>query len=679
MQITRVRSLLGVLGLMACQPTPVIQDPIQLVRQQAGVDIAQMDTSVSPREDFYRYANGAWLNRIEIPKDKARIGAFMELNDRVELSLKAIMMDVEGQKDIVSGSPAQRLRDLYRSYLDEATRDRLGLQPLVADWRTIDAVQTRAQFFTLLGYGIRNDWSGFLEVGVEVDKKDSDRYAAYLSQGGLGLPDRDYYLSKEPKFRAIQVKYRESMQKLFALAKLPLSTQEVQTLYDLETKIAEIQWSRVENRDETKSYNPKTPTQLLRLTDGIAWETVYREVGCDARQVLVVEQPSYVKKLGQLLTVTPLSTLRLFEKWKRLKDLAPFLSQDIVQAHFDFYKTTLQGVQEIPPAWKRGLYVVQGGIGEDLGQLYVKRYFDPRAKAQVEAMVKNLLATLSDTIPELPWMGGKTKDQAQHKLAQFRYKIGYPSKWKDYSTIHIVADDLVGNLHRAQQWQFAENMAKLKKPVDREEWQMTPQTVNAYYEPTRNEIVFPAAILQPPFFDPKAEEAKNYGSIGAVIGHEITHGFDDQGRNFDGTGRLKDWWTPEDEAHFKKKGAGLVAQYNQYKPLPDIAVNGALTLGENIADLGGLKLALRTYLAAFPPVESERKAKIQAFFLGFAQIWRDKAREEEARRLVKSDPHSPARFRVMGPCSNLHEFYKAFDVQAGDAMYRKPEDRVEIW
>jgi putative endopeptidase len=679
MQIARVSCFLGVMGISACQPNSVIQDPIQQARKKTGIEIDHMDLSVSPRHNFYRYANGTWLDHTEIPQDKASFGSFTELRDRVELSLKTIVTELEQQKEMPLGSTGQRIRDLYLSYLDEVTRDRLGLQPLEADFHAIDLIRTREQFFVQMGKGIRNGWTGFLQVGVEADKKNPERHALYLSQDGLGLPDRDYYLSKEAKFLAIQSSYRDTIQKLFALARLPISTRDVEAIYSLEMELARIQWSRVENRDEEKSYNPHTPTQLQKVTGGIPWKILYREVGCDPHQVVVVEQPTYLKKLGHLLTKTPLPTLRLYEKWKRLQDTAPLLHQEMAQAHFAFYRTTLQGVKEMEPVWKRAIRVIEHSIGEDLGQLYVKRHFDSASKAQVEAMVQNLLATLGDSIPELSWMGDKTKEQAQRKLSQFHYKIGYPTRWKDYSSIRIETGDLVGNLHRAQQWQFEEDLHKLKKPVDREEWSMTPQTVNAYYHPIRNEIVFPAAILQPPFFDPKGEEAKNYGGIGAVMGHEITHGFDDQGRHFDGSGRLKDWWTPEDAAHFKKKGEGLVAQFNQYKPLPDVAVDGALTLGENIADLGGLKLALRTYLSAFPPLEAEKKEKIQALFLGYAQIWRGKVREEEVRRLVEVDPHSPGQFRVLGPCSNLHEFYEAFDVQIGDAMYRKPENRVEIW
>ncbi len=679
MQIVRVCSILGVMGMGACQPTPAVQDPIQQMRQRAGVETEHMDLSVSPRQDFYRYANGTWIARTEMPKDKARFGAFIELRDRVALSLKAIVTELETQPDVPIGSPSQRIRDLYRSYLDEATRDQLGLRPIEADLHAIDAIKTREQFVAQMGRSIRNGWTGFLQVGVESDKKKPDQHALYLSQDGLGLPDRDYYLSKEAKFLTIQSQYRATIQKLFALAHVSVSEKEVQALYNLEAALARIQWSRVENRDEEKSYNPKKPSQLQRLSPALSWKTLYREIGCDPSQVLVVQQPTYVRKLGQLIAKTPLPTLRLYVKWKRLQDSAPLLSQEIARAHFAFYKTVLQGTTEMEPAWQRALYVIEGSIGEDLGQLYVKRHFDPAAKVQVEAMVKNLLATLSDTIPDLPWMGEKTKEQAQHKLSQFHYKIGYPTVWKDYGSVRIEAGDLVGNIQRANQWRFEEDLRKLKRPVDPQEWEMTPQTVNAYYHPLRNEIVFPAAILQPPFFDSNADEAKNYGGIGAVIGHEITHGFDDQGRHYDGTGQLKDWWTKEDEAHFKKKAAGLVTQFNQYKPLPDVSVNGELTQGENIADLGGLKLALRTYLAAFPPPEAEKKAKIQALFLGFAQVWRGKTRDEEVRRLAEIDPHSPGEFRTNGTCSNLPEFYEAFDVQVGDGMYRKPEDRIEIW
>jgi putative endopeptidase len=674
------QGLSSLLLLSACHTASmdVAQDPIQEKWKDNGIHIDFMDTTIMPQQDFYRYANGKWLTNTPIPSDKPSYGSFSELSDRVQHSLKEILTHLDPHAP--TGSPAQHIRDLNQSYLDEKTRETVGVTPLKRDFQEIAALQTKSQFFRLMGKGMKRGWTGFLQFYVDVHKKDPAHHALYIAQDGLGLPDREYYLSKEEKFQLIQSKYRMFIEQAFALSDTPISSSEVEKIYSLEKELAKIQWSRVENRHAEETFHLYRLSQLEKMTPKIPWRLLYAKIGLSAKQISVLMQPSYSQKLGILIQKTPLSTLQLYEKWKRIQDNAPYLTKALLELHFQFYHHTLEGIPEMEAPWKRALSLINQTIGEDLGKLYVEKFFAPKSKRQVESIVKNLLATLREDLDSLSWMSPETRKKAKEKLAQFHYKIGYPQVWKEYVDLDIVPNDLIGNLERIQQWEQKDSLSKLHQPVNPNEWFMNPQTVNAYYSPSRNEIVFPAAVLQAPFFDPQREPAINYGSIGAVIGHEITHGFDDQGRRYDGKGRLTDWWSKEDEIRYKSKADQLVAQFSTYHPLADVSINGELTLGENIADLGGLKLALRTYRAVFPaPTEAGKKESTQLFFLGFAQMWKEKSQEAFLRQRLATDVHAPPMYRVLGPCSNLPDFYEAFDVQPGQGMYRAPQDRVEIW
>ncbi|MCG2585783.1 M13 family peptidase [Massilia sp. TS11] len=650
----------------------------------SGIEKRFMEPSIRPQDDFYMYTNGQWQKTVEIPADQSRWGSFNVLRDEITPKLRGLIEQAQADKSKKHGSEAQKLADWYASYMDEAKREALGVKPLLGELSRIEHLKDKkglpAQFAHLSRIGVGGPYG----IGVSQDARNATQYAAYMGQSGLGLPDRDYYLkTDDAKMNDIRAKYEAHIAKTLALANIKDAEAKAKAVVALETELAKVQWTRVENRDPVKRYNKTEIAKLAEMAPGYDWSAALAAAGIASKtDTVIVSQPSYLKGFAEIVNKTDLDSWKAYMSWHLLRSYSDVLSKPFVQANFAFYGTTLTGVTEQRPLWKRGVSSVESALGEALGKQYVKAYFPPEYKAKMEVLVKNLLAAYKESIDTLDWMSPETKQAAQAKLAKFTPKIGYPNKWKDFSKLEVKAGDAVGNAMRAAEWARNENVAKLGKPIDKEEWGMTPQTINAYYRPTANEIVFPAAILQPPFFDAKADDAVNYGGIGAVIGHEISHGFDDSGAQYDGDGNLRDWWTPADKANFKAKTDQLVAQYNAFSPVPGYNVNGRLTLGENIADNSGLAIAYKAYklsLGGKPAPVIDGMTGEQRLYLGWGQVWRNKARADEAIRLIKTDPHSPGEFRANGTLRNQAGFYEAFGVKDGDKMYLDPKERVTIW
>jgi putative endopeptidase len=649
--------------------------------QASGVEVAHMDRSVRPQDDFYRFVNGTWLKNTEIPADKARYGAFIKLADDSEARLRAIIEEAAAKKDKAPGSNEQKVGDLYASFMDEAKLEELGLKPLQPELDRIAAVKDKQELPELMARLMRIGAPVPLTGYINQDAKDPTTYIFYVFQSGLGLPDRDYYLVDDAKFKDIRAAYQAHVGKMLALAGEPQPEAAAKGILELETALAKKQWTRVDSRDRDKTYNKFELKAVNDVTPGFDLAQFLKGIGVN-NDAVIVAQPSALTGLAEQLQARPLAQWQTYLKWHLIRGSAPALSKAFVEESFAFYEKTLRGQQEIRPRWKRGVSAVESALGESLGQIYVERHFPPEAKARMEQLVKNLIKAYEQSIRSLEWMGEDTRKQALAKLAKFTPKIGYPNKWRDYSALTIRRDDLVGNLIRSNEFEHAYEFGKLGKPIDRDEWHMTPQTVNAYYNPGLNEIVFPAAILQPPFFNLEADDAVNYGGIGSVIGHEIGHGFDDQGSKYDGDGHLQSWWTAEDRQRFEERTRTLIGQYDQYEPIPGHKVNGALTIGENIGDLGGASIALKAYrlsLQGKPAPVLDGFTGEQRFFIGFGQIWRMKMREQMQLERLKTDSHSPSEFRCNGPLVNVPEFYAAFDVKEGDKMYLPPEKRVKIW
>ncbi|MHA4868860.1 M13 family metallopeptidase [Duganella sp. PWIR1] len=649
----------------------------------SGIDIPNMDTSVRPQDDFFTYLNGNWLKTTEIPGDKSSWGTFAKLRDDTLPQLRGLIEKAEAEK-AKTGTEPQKIADLYASFMNEDKLNELGIRPVTGELNRIRALKDKKGLPILFAHLAQIGVATPYGVSVRQDARESTRYAVYLGQSGLGLPDRDYYLKKDDaKMAGALAKYELHIGKILTLSGDRNAYANAKKIVALETALAEVQWTKVENRDPVKRYNKMPIKQLAELAPGFDWGHALAATGvANKTDYVIVNQPSYLTGFTAVLEKTDLATWKSYLEWQLLRQASPYLSKDFADANFDFYSTVLTGVAVKPPRWKSAVGLVEASLGEALGKLYVAEYFPPERKARMDELVKNVLAAFKVSIDNLDWMSPATKVEAQAKLAKFRPKIGYPSKWRDYSTLAIVKNDLLGNVLRAEYYKHQRMVAKLGKPIDREEWNMTPQTINAYYNSTMNEIVFPAAILQPPFFDARADDAVNYGAIGSVIGHEIGHGFDDGGSQSDGDGNLRDWWTKEDRANFKAKADALVKQYNSYSPLPGYTVNGALTLGENIGDNSGSAIAYKAYKIAMAgktaPVIDGFTGD-QRFFMGFGQIWRVKMREEQQLVQIKTDPHSPGRFRTNGPVVNQPGFYEAFDVKPGDKLYVAPEQRVIIW
>jgi predicted metalloendopeptidase len=649
---------------------------------KSGVDRSAFDTSVRPQDDLFRYVNGAWLAKTEIPADRPIYGAFVELADKAETDVRSLVEELAARSDKTAGTPAQQVGDLFRTFMDETAIEPLGATPLASRLAEIDAVKSASELATLLGRLSMSGLPGAVGGYVEGDVGDPTTNILYLSQGGTAMPDRDYYLVDNPKFAETRAKYLAYLETVFGLVGRPQPTADAAAVLALETRLARAQWTKVESRDVVKTYNKLAVASLPTAMPGFDWIAWAKPQGIDGASHWVVRQPSFFEAFAALVPEVSLRDWKAWTAAQIITQYAPYMSKPFADARFAFFGTALTGQPNQRDRWKRGVQLVNNAMGEAVGQLYVERHFPPAAKARMDALIANLIEAYRQSITDLEWMTPETRQEALAKLAKFTSKVGYPVKWRDYSGLRIVAGDLVGNVERANVFESEYQIAKIGRPVDRHEWLMTPQTVNAYYNPPLNEIVFPAAILQPPFFDLTADDAVNYGAIGAVIGHEIGHGFDDQGRRFDGDGRLRDWWTDRDEAEFQRRTRVLVDQFAAFSPAPGLKINGELTLGENIGDLGGLAIAHKAWRLSLAGKEApviDGLTGEQRFFMGWAQAWRGKAREEYLRMQVTADPHAWNEFRVNGPVANIPEFYPAFDVKAGDRLFRDPEARVKIW
>ena len=677
----RLAALASLLVLAGCTgaSNPPAPAPKALV---SGLELAAFDKNARPQDDLFQHVNGGWLAKTEIPSDKASFGAFDMLFDKAQADLKAIVEEAAKKTTNSPGSDGQKIGDFYDSFMNEARAEELGLSPLRAELAAIDGLKTKTDLARHLAHFFKLNLISPLVGYVEGDAKNPREEILYVFQGGLGLPDRDYYFKTDPKLKEYREKYVTFLTDILTLSGETSAPAVAKGIFELETRLARAHWTNVENRDSVKTYNKFALADLDKQFPGFDWAVWTTELGVNAVPSLIVSQPSYLKAFAATVREVPLDRWKPYLKASLLNGFAPFLSKPFVDAEFGFYRTTLAGVKEQQPRWKRAINTLNGNLGEILGKLYVERHFTPQAKARIDQLVANLHAAYKTSIDSLEWMGPETRKQAQEKLAKFTPKVGYPHKWRDYSKLEIKKDDLVGNLSRAYINENNFQLGKAGKPLDPEEWGMTPQTINAYYNPVRNEIVFPAAILQPPFFNIEADDAVNYGAIGGVIGHEMGHGFDDQGRHFDATGALRDWWTKEDAAEYTKRTAMLVDQFNQFEALPGLKVNGELTLGENIADLTGLTIAHRAYqltLNGQPAPVLDGLSAEQRFYMGWAQAWRWKVRDDAMRQQVLSNVHSPDMFRANGPVRNVPEFYAAFGVKEGDKLFLSPDKRIKIW
>ena len=645
----------------------------------SGIQAADMDKAVRPQDDLFQYANGTWLRDVPIPPDRSSYGVDTMMIEHSLLQQRDLIEAAQ-----ISNDPeAHKVSDLYSSYLNEARVERLGIRPLHAELQLVAGLKRARDIGALMGHLDRIGIASPLATRVWPDSKNSTQYAFWVMQSGLGLPDRDYFLSDEARLAEFRTKYREHIEKMLRLLGNAAPGKEADKIIALETALAKLQWTRVANRDPQKTYNPKTLAQLAKEAPAIDWNGYFTEAGLTSPlPMLVVRQPDYLQGLSGLIESTPLPTWTAYFRYRVLSSRAPYLSRAFVEEDFAFNQGVLHGTQQAPDRWKRGTQLVDRLIGEASGKLYVEKYFPPATKARIDELVRNLLKAYAASIDQLPWMSAATKVEAQAKLRKINVKIGYPEHWRDYSALKILPDDLLGNVRRAQEFERNRRLSQLDGPVDRTEWTMTAPTVNAYYNPSVNEIVFPAGILQRPAFDPDADDAFNYGSAGATIGHEISHGFDDQGSQYDSDGNLRDWWTPEDHAKFKAKTEQLIKEYDAFEPVPGFHVNGALTLGENIADIAGIEIAHKAYLASLngraPPIIDGMTAE-QRFYIGFAQSWLGKERDESTIAQLKSDPHSPEKYRTNGVVVHMPSFYSAFSVAPGDKMYLAPEQRVTLW
>jgi predicted metalloendopeptidase len=646
-----------------------------------GVDLTLMDPAVDPGDDFYRFVNGAWLDTFQIPADRTNYGVFTALDEAAEDQVR-IIVEEAAASDAPAGTPQQKVGALFNSWMDETRVEELGLTPIRNDLAMLASLADKEAVARVMGDpGLAS--SAIVGGYVDVDAKNTSRYTMYLTQSGLGLPNRDYYLEEGERFDAIRAAYLAYIEQMFALAGIEDGAAKAQTIMALETRMAEAHWDPAKRRDRDLTYNPVTAAELPDYAPGFPWATMLEAAGLADQQDFVLAENDAVQALARIFDETPVEAWRDYLTFHFLNEHAPYLPAAFDQANFDFFGRTLSGQPEQRERWRRGVELIDGVIGEAVGRIYVERHFSPDAKAQMQELVENLRTAFARRLDEgVEWMSPETKEEARAKLAAFTPKIGYPDKWETYEGLELAEDDLAGNIRRANVWSWNDQLAKLGGPIDRGEWFMTPQTVNAYYNPEMNEIVFPAAILQPPFFDPNADPAVNYGAIGAVIGHEMGHGFDDQGRKSDGTGMLRDWWTPEDAERFDERAGMLGAQYAEYEPVPGYKVNPDFTMGENLGDLGGLNIAYEAYHLSLegqdPPVVDGYSGD-QRFFMSWAQIWRRLYREEELINRISTDPHSPSEFRCNGVVRNMDAWYAAFDVGPEDDLYLPPEQRVSVW
>jgi putative endopeptidase len=649
---------------------------------KSGLDLAGFDTTVRPQDDLYRFAGGAWLQKTAIPEDRSNYGTFTMLEDQAQAALRALVEETAAAPGRAYGSDAQKVGDFYASFMDVDRVAVLGATPLAAEIAQILQIRTTRDVFAYMGRSQRLGVPHPLMMYVTQDARDSKAYIASVYQSGLTLPDRDYYLAMDARNVELRRALDVYVTRLLALAGETAAGAAARRVTALEGRIANHHWTKVQNRDPVKTYNKVSLAEAPKVTPGFDWFAFLEGAGAGSVAALDVNQPTYVRELARIVKGTSVADWRLYFKFRLLDAYAPYLAPEFEEANFEFSQRALRGTPAQQPRWRRGVQLLDGSIGELLGRLYVERSFTPGSRARMLALVDNLTRAFEASIDELEWMSPATRAEARRKLARFSVKIGYPDRWRDYASLEIRSGDLVGNVRRAREFEFQRQLGKLGRPIDRDEWLLTPQTVNAYYNPPMNEIVFPAAILQPPFFDPAADDAVNYGAIGGVIGHEISHGFDDQGRQYDGDGNLRDWWTFDDSARFKERAGRLVAQFGALTVLDARALNGQLTLGENIGDLSGLAVAYRAYRLSLGGAEApviDGFTGPQRFFLGWAQMWRRKYRDDELRMRLLTDPHSPSEYRVNGIVANMTEFHEAFGLGATDRLYRAPGDRVKIW
>jgi putative endopeptidase len=646
-----------------------------------GFDLGAMDRSIAPGDDFFRYAGGTWLKSTQIPPDRSSWGSFDILRAKSEEDMRAAI-EAAAKRSLAPASAERKAVDHYRAYLDTAAIETKGLEPAKADLARIAAAKTHED---IVAFANAADTVGNLPVGVYVglDAKRPDAYMLGVAQAGLGMPDRDYYLRDDPRFAEARAKYRAYVETMLDLASYPNAGASADAIVDVEHEIAELHWPRDKSRDRDLTYNPKSAAELRALAPELAWDACLASFGVPSQDFFVVAQPDAVQGLAKLFRATPVATWRAYMTFHYLDQMADVLPVAFDDASFEFHGRTLSGQPDKLERWKRAVAEVSGqSMGEASGRLYVERNFSRQSKEAMRELVENLRAAYRVRIANLPWMSDETKKAALRKLETVNVKIGYPDTWRDYGPLDVAPGDAFGNRKREGVFARKRDLERLERPADRGEWQMSPQTVNAYYRSTWNEIVFPAAILQPPFFDLDADSAVNYGAIGAVIGHEMGHGFDDQGSKSDELGVLRKWWSDDDERRFKELTGKLADQYSQFEALPGLLVNGRLTLGENIGDLGGLNVALEAYKISLkgkePPV-LDGFTGVQRLFLGFAQVWRGLLRDGLLRRIVVSDPHSPNEFRANGPVRNMDEWYRAFDVAAAAKLYLPPDQRVRIW
>ena len=648
----------------------------------SGIDLSLFSSSIKPGDNFYWYANEKWLEETEIPADKSNYGIFTLLADGADEQVRQLI-EQAANSESERGSASQKVGDLYRSVLDLQTRNQAGIAPLHEPQALIDSIESRRDVAVVMGQLLHYGVYGPLAAYVSVDARNSDQYTVYVTQSGLTLPDREYYLDDEnERFVALRSDLKQYIAEMLRFMGTSNPEGAASQIFKLETEIAKHHWTKTENRDPVKTYNQVSSADLAKQLSSFAWQPFSEAAGMGTQKAFVVRQPSFIDAFAKVFAETEVDVLKLYLKFHLIDQYASSLTETIEKRSFDFHSTAVRGVDQQQPMWKRGVAVTGGALGELVGQLYVAEQFQPQAKLRMQQLVKNLERAFESRIKTRDWMSDNTKQEANKKLSMFTTKIGYPDVWKNYDKLAIESKVLATNMIASAKFEAQRELDKLGGPIDRTEWHMTPQTVNAYYNPTMNEIVFPAAILQPPFFNMQADDAVNYGGIGAVIGHELSHGFDDKGSKFDGEGNLRMWWTEQDRQEFERRAKGLVDQYNKYEPLEGNFVNGELTLGENIGDLGGLSVAYEAYRLSLEGKEApviDGLTGDQRFFLGWAQIWRRLYRDRELLDRLITDPHSPSEYRANGIVRNLDAWYEAFGITKESSLYLAPENRVRIW
>jgi len=672
MNTIKISMLAGIVLLASCSKKEELA---------SGILKKNMDTLVKPGNDFNAFVNGGWMKNNKIPADKSSYGAAYMLYDQSQKDIKAIIEEA-AKGNFAAGTDQQKIGDYYASYMNRKDRDAKGVSPIQSELQKIDAIANYSDLAAYFGSANKVGLNIPFNISVTQDFKNPNEYALITWQSGLGLPEKEYYLQNDAKMADIRKKYVAHIQNMLQLAGIPNPAESAAQIMALETAMAAQHMKKEDTRNTPKLYNKYAIKDLKTLMPDFDWTAMLKNAGVDQQKSIIISQVDYTKSLNAIIKNTPLATWKTYLKWSLIHSNATYLTTALDNENFGFYGKTLNGIEKQRQDWERGVTAVNNSLGEMVGKVYVEKHFSPEAKERITAIVKNLLKAYAESIKKLDWMSANTKKEALAKVDKFMIKVGYPDKWIDYSSLKVAKNDLYGNVARATAFEYNRSLNKLGKPVDRTEWVMTPQTVNAYYNPSLNEIVFPAAILQPPFFDMNADDAVNYGAIGSIIGHEIGHGFDDQGSGFDGDGSMRNWWTPEDLTAFKARTQSLVDQYNGFKAFPDLSVNGEYTLGENIGDLGGLSIAVKAYKASLDGKEApviDGFTGIQRVFLGYGQIYLTLDREESLRNQIASDPHSPNKFRVNGVVRNIPEFYEAFGIQPTDSLYLAPEKRVKIW